>query len=57
MERGGKREERREGAVCVLVSQILQLSEQAPSGGSPGRLESAGDSTEARSLSGLGLPR
>lgn len=43
--------------MCVLVSQILLLSEPAPSGGSPGRLESAGDGTEPSSLSCLGLRR
>jgi hypothetical protein len=52
--RGGARRER---AVCVLVSQILQFSKPAPSGGSLGRLESARDSTEPGSLSGRGLPR
>lgn len=43
--------------MCVLVSQILLLREPAPSGGSPGRLESARDATEPGSLSGLGLRR
>lgn len=54
---GGEKNENRERAGCVPVSQILQRSELAPRGGSPGRLQSARDSPEPGSLSGLGLLR
>ena len=59
MEGGEKarRAERAGRARAAFPNLAAQRAGAAPSGGSPGRFESAGDGTEPGSLSGLGLPR
>lgn len=56
---GGEKARREEGTSSVRAgfpNLAAQRPGAAPSGGSPGRFESARDSKESGSLSGLGLP-